>query len=70
MDIIMIGFWIWDRARGRTKLEFRAWLRALEAEVRRTQIEAPAGWESSQPSENHRTSNVIAQRASSFSFSR
>jgi hypothetical protein len=69
MDIIMIGFWIWDRARGRTKLEFRAWLRALEAEVRRTQVEAPAGW-SSQPSEDHRTSNVIAQRASSFSFSR
>lgn len=70
MEGIMIGFWIWDRASGRTKLEFRAWLRALDAEVRRMQIEAPAGCENSQPSEIRRTSDLIAQRASSFSFSR
>jgi len=71
MDIILIGFWIWERAGGRTKLKFRAWLRALDADVSRMQAEAPAGWEnSSQSAGNRRTSDLIAQRASSFSFSR
>src|SRR5271154_5201308 len=53
MDIIMIGFWIWDRARGRTRLKFPAWLRALDAEVRRMQAEAPAGWAMPRPMERH-----------------
>ncbi len=59
MDIIMIGFWIWDRARGRTRLEFRAWLRALDAEDRRMLAEAPAGWESTRPFEGRWTSELI-----------
>jgi tetratricopeptide (TPR) repeat protein len=59
MDVIMIGFWIWDRARGRTKLEFPAWLRALDAEERRLRAEAPAGWASSRPVERQRRSRLI-----------
>lgn len=70
MNIILIGFWICERSSGRTKLKLRPWLRALDANVRRMQAEAPAGWEASQPPENRRTSDVVAHRASSLSFSR
>jgi tetratricopeptide (TPR) repeat protein len=59
MDTIMIGFWIWDRALGTTRLEFRAWLRALDAEDRRMRLEAPAGWEESRRVEHHWRSEVI-----------
>lgn len=70
MDIILVGFWICERARRRTKLEFQRWLRALDAEDMRMQAEAPVGWENSPPLDHHRKSDPVEQRASSFSFSR
>ncbi len=70
MDIILIGFWIWERASGRTKLTFGAWLRILDAEDRVAHAEAPAGWVSSPPAKDHGRSDLIEQPASSLSFSR
>jgi hypothetical protein len=70
MDIILVGFWIWERARRRTKLEFQRWVQALDAEDMRMQSEAPVGWKSSPLLDPHRKSDLVEQRASSFSFSR
>lgn len=71
MDIILIGFWIWERAQGRTKLKFRAWLQMLDAEGQRMQAEAPAGWQSSQQVQDLPRTELVDHRASSsLSFSR
>jgi tetratricopeptide (TPR) repeat protein len=59
MDTIIFGFWIWDRARGRTRLDFQTWLRALDFEDKRMRVEAPAGWEESRRVQHHWRSEVI-----------
>jgi tetratricopeptide (TPR) repeat protein len=59
MDIIMLGFWIFARARGITRLKFRAWLRELDAEDRRLQAEAPAGWEDTRRADHQWRSEVV-----------
>ena len=58
----MFGFWIFARARGITRLEFRAWLRELDAEDRRLQAEAPAGWEETRRAD-HQWTAALERRA-------